>query len=235
MVAGALARLEMARVKFDPIAVPGALEIPVAAAIALEAASMPACPMTASSRSAASSAARPSISRSCRTTRARALMDLAVARRVALGNGILTVDTEEQAWARARRTEGNVGGHAAVGRACARAHRARPRRPLGDGRGKTEANAAPRGLPRCRRSTRWISRRRIARHPRRVRSALDLAARSRAINIRRRKPHFSATSSTGVVREQRALDPLVDEALARELAAEARRGDPARGVARGRL
>ena len=40
-------------------------------------------------------------------------MDLAIARRVALGNGVLTVDTEEQAWVRARRTEGNVGGHAA--------------------------------------------------------------------------------------------------------------------------
>ena len=38
LVAGALARLEMARVKFDPIAVPGALEIPVAAAVSLEAA-----------------------------------------------------------------------------------------------------------------------------------------------------------------------------------------------------
>src|SRR6202158_6419924 len=38
LVAGAPARLEMAPVKFDPIAVPGALEIPVAAAISLEAA-----------------------------------------------------------------------------------------------------------------------------------------------------------------------------------------------------
>jgi 6,7-dimethyl-8-ribityllumazine synthase len=40
-------------------------------------------------------------------------MDVAIARKVALGNGILTVDTEEQAWTRARRSEGNVGGHAA--------------------------------------------------------------------------------------------------------------------------
>src|SRR5262249_31845465 len=39
LVAGALERLEMARVKFEPIAVPGALEIPVAAAVAIEAAS----------------------------------------------------------------------------------------------------------------------------------------------------------------------------------------------------
>jgi 6,7-dimethyl-8-ribityllumazine synthase len=40
-------------------------------------------------------------------------MDLAVARKIALGNGILTVDTEEQAWGRARRAEGNAGAHAA--------------------------------------------------------------------------------------------------------------------------
>jgi 6,7-dimethyl-8-ribityllumazine synthase len=44
---------------------------------------------------------------------ARALMDLAVARCIALGNGILTVDSEAQAWARARRTEGDRGGRAA--------------------------------------------------------------------------------------------------------------------------
>jgi 6,7-dimethyl-8-ribityllumazine synthase len=44
---------------------------------------------------------------------ARALMDLAVARRLPVGNGILTVETEAQAWARARQEEGNKGGDAA--------------------------------------------------------------------------------------------------------------------------
>ena len=43
----------------------------------------------------------------------RALMDLAVARKVPLGNGIVTVNTEEQAWARARANELNKGGDAA--------------------------------------------------------------------------------------------------------------------------
>ena len=43
----------------------------------------------------------------------RGLMDLAVARRFPLGNGILTVNTEEQAWARARAGELNKGGDAA--------------------------------------------------------------------------------------------------------------------------
>jgi 6,7-dimethyl-8-ribityllumazine synthase len=40
-------------------------------------------------------------------------MDLAVSRSLPLGNGILTVDTEAQAWARARQEEGDKGGDAA--------------------------------------------------------------------------------------------------------------------------
>ena len=43
----------------------------------------------------------------------RALMDLAVTHRLAFGNGILTVENEAQAWARARRSEGDKGGAAA--------------------------------------------------------------------------------------------------------------------------
>jgi 6,7-dimethyl-8-ribityllumazine synthase len=43
----------------------------------------------------------------------RALMDLSVQRRVPVGNGIITVNTEAQAWARARASELNKGGHAA--------------------------------------------------------------------------------------------------------------------------
>ena len=43
----------------------------------------------------------------------RALMDLAVARKVPLGNGIITVNTDAQAWARARAGELNKGGDAA--------------------------------------------------------------------------------------------------------------------------
>ena len=44
---------------------------------------------------------------------ARALMDLSVARKIPLGNGILTVDTEAQAWARAKMDEADKGGDAA--------------------------------------------------------------------------------------------------------------------------
>jgi 6,7-dimethyl-8-ribityllumazine synthase len=47
---------------------------------------------------------------------ARGLMDLAIAERLAIGNGILTVEDEDQAWARARVSDGDKGGGAA--RAC---------------------------------------------------------------------------------------------------------------------
>ncbi|GGA92087.1 6,7-dimethyl-8-ribityllumazine synthase [Brucella endophytica] len=44
---------------------------------------------------------------------ARALMDLSVEEGIAIGNGILTVENEEQAWVRARREDGDKGGFAA--------------------------------------------------------------------------------------------------------------------------
>jgi 6,7-dimethyl-8-ribityllumazine synthase len=47
---------------------------------------------------------------------ARGLMRLATRRKLAIGNGILTVEDEDQAWARARVSEGDKGGFAA--RAC---------------------------------------------------------------------------------------------------------------------
>lgn len=44
---------------------------------------------------------------------ARAIMDISIARHAAIGNGILTVDNEEQAWIRARPEELDKGGFAA--------------------------------------------------------------------------------------------------------------------------
>ena len=129
LVAGALAQLEKARVKFEPIAVPGALEIPVAAAVALEAAANVGLPYDGIVALGCVIRGETEhfniVSHNC----ARALIDLAIARRVALGNGVLTVNNEEQAWARARRTEGNVGGHAAsAALALVRIARSRPGR-----------------------------------------------------------------------------------------------------------
>ncbi|MBV9749014.1 MAG: 6,7-dimethyl-8-ribityllumazine synthase [Acetobacteraceae bacterium] len=47
---------------------------------------------------------------------ARGIMDLTIGRRLAVGNGVLTTEDEDQAWARARVGEGDKGGAAA--RAC---------------------------------------------------------------------------------------------------------------------
>jgi 6,7-dimethyl-8-ribityllumazine synthase len=44
---------------------------------------------------------------------ARALVDISMDRRMPIGNGILTVDTMAQAWARARVEDGDKGGDAA--------------------------------------------------------------------------------------------------------------------------
>lgn len=44
---------------------------------------------------------------------ARALMDLAVNQQLAIGNGIITVENEKQAWARANMSEKDKGGFAA--------------------------------------------------------------------------------------------------------------------------
>ena len=44
---------------------------------------------------------------------ARGLMELSVARKIPIGNGIITVDNEAQAWARARAEEQDKGGDAA--------------------------------------------------------------------------------------------------------------------------
>lgn len=44
---------------------------------------------------------------------ARGLMTLSIERKLAIGYGILTCETEEQAWSRARVTEGNKGADAA--------------------------------------------------------------------------------------------------------------------------
>jgi len=56
---------------------------------------------------------------------ARAIMDLAVNQQLAIGNGIITVENEDQAWARAKMDKKDKGGFAAnavlnVNRVCPR-------------------------------------------------------------------------------------------------------------------
>lgn len=113
LLAGASAALEQAGATFDTIVVPSALEIPVAIAMALDgmenggteydgfvALGVVILDETRRSKIIASEASR-------------AVMDLAVSDSLAIGNGILAVDNEGQAWPRARREDGDMGGFAA--------------------------------------------------------------------------------------------------------------------------
>jgi 6,7-dimethyl-8-ribityllumazine synthase len=110
---GAVRALEAAGVAFARISVPGALEIPAAIAMTLEAAEHGGesydgvvalgCVIRGETRHFEIVASES----------ARGLMDLAVARRLPVGNGILTVENHAQARARASAEEGDKGGDAA--------------------------------------------------------------------------------------------------------------------------
>ena len=116
LLEGAKDTLRARGVEFDVVSVPGALEIPPAIAMAEEAGRFPTAPRydgyvalgcvirgetyhfeIVSDQSAAG------------------LMELGL-RGLAIGNGVLTTEDEDQAWARARLSEGDKGGGAA--RAC---------------------------------------------------------------------------------------------------------------------
>jgi 6,7-dimethyl-8-ribityllumazine synthase len=112
--AGATARLKAAGVEVEHVQVPGALEIPVAAAIALDAAARAGKPFDGLVALGCVIRGETSHYDIVAGESARALMDLAVARRLPVGNGILTVDTEAQAKKRADRRQGDKGGVAAA-------------------------------------------------------------------------------------------------------------------------
>ncbi|SDG70804.1 6,7-dimethyl-8-ribityllumazine synthase [Pelagibacterium luteolum] len=111
LLEGAKAAFDDAGATYDVVTVPGALEIPAAIAMASE---------------LKADAYDGYVALGCvirgETTHyeivsnesSRALMDLAVADGIALGNGILTVENEDQAWARAKISDQNKGGGAAV-------------------------------------------------------------------------------------------------------------------------
>ena len=113
LLEGAVAELNAAGVSHDVITVPGALEIPAAIAIALEAAEKAGQPYDAAIALGCVIRGDTIHFEIVSNESARAIMDLAVAKRFPLGNGIVTVNTEAQAWARARASELNKGGDAA--------------------------------------------------------------------------------------------------------------------------
>ncbi|MDA9443547.1 6,7-dimethyl-8-ribityllumazine synthase [Bradyrhizobium sp. CCBAU 51745] len=110
---GAVAELKAAGLTHDIITVPGALEIPAAVAIAVDAAAANGKPYDAVIALGCVIRGDTIHFEIVSQESSRALMDLAVSRKLPLGNGILTVNNEEQAWARARVSELNKGGDAA--------------------------------------------------------------------------------------------------------------------------
>jgi 6,7-dimethyl-8-ribityllumazine synthase len=113
LLAGATRVLEEAKVSFDRISVPGSLEIPGAIAIALDAAEQRGQPYDGVVALGCVIRGDTIHFEIVSIESARALIDLSVARALPLGNGIVTVNTEAQAWARARPEEGDKGGDAA--------------------------------------------------------------------------------------------------------------------------
>lgn len=113
LLSGARAVLQEAGVDVEVITVPGALEIPVAAEIALDAADMAGTPVDAIVALGVVIRGETYHFEIVAGESARGVMDVGLTHATPVGNGILTVDTEAQAWERARVTEGNKGGGAA--------------------------------------------------------------------------------------------------------------------------
>lgn len=109
---GAVAALAEAGACHKVISVPGALEIPIAMEIALDRAQKAAEPYAGAVALGCIIRGETYHFEIVAMESARALMQLGVSRRLALGNGVLTVETEAQALARADRTRGDKGGDA---------------------------------------------------------------------------------------------------------------------------
>ncbi|WP_296595844.1 6,7-dimethyl-8-ribityllumazine synthase [Phenylobacterium sp.] len=114
LLEGATQALSAFGAEYDVVTVPGALEIPGAIAMAEEAGHKPA------GKHYDGYVALGCVIRGetyhfeiVSNESARGVMDLTVGKRLCIGNGILTTEDDEQAWARARISEGDKGGGAA--------------------------------------------------------------------------------------------------------------------------
>jgi 6,7-dimethyl-8-ribityllumazine synthase len=113
LLEGATEALKAAGATWDVVTVPGALEIPATIAMALDG-------MDEDGTKYDGFVALGMVIRGetyhfdiVSNESCRALMDLAVAESLPIGNGILTVENEAQAWKRAKRSELDKGGFAA--------------------------------------------------------------------------------------------------------------------------
>jgi len=114
LLEGATQALSAFGAEYDVVTVPGALEIPGAIAFAEEGGHRPA------GKHYDGYVALGSVIRGetyhfeiVSNESARGIMDLTVGKRLCIGNGVLTTEDDEQAWARARISEGDKGGGAA--------------------------------------------------------------------------------------------------------------------------
>jgi 6,7-dimethyl-8-ribityllumazine synthase len=113
LLEGATVALKEAGATYDVVTVPGALEIPAAIAMALDGADNGGTEYDGFVALGMVIRGETYHFEIVSNESARALMDLAVSESLAIGNGILTVDTDDQAWARARRSDKDKGGFAA--------------------------------------------------------------------------------------------------------------------------
>lgn len=115
LLKGAVDALQAFGADYEVVTVPGALEIPGAIAIAEEGGHRPAGGAPFDGYVALGTVIRGETYHFeiVSNESARGIMDLTVRKQLAIGNGILTVEDEEQAWARARASEGDKGGGAA--------------------------------------------------------------------------------------------------------------------------
>jgi 6,7-dimethyl-8-ribityllumazine synthase len=113
LLAGATKVLNEAGAQFDRLTVPGSLEIPGVIAIALDAAKRRRRPYDGVVALGCVIRGDTIHFEIVAHESARGLMNLSVSRQVPIGNGIITVDNDKQAWVRARPEEQDKGGDAA--------------------------------------------------------------------------------------------------------------------------
>jgi 6,7-dimethyl-8-ribityllumazine synthase len=113
LLAGAMKALKEAQAEVDCISVPGSLEIPTAIAIAADAARRRRRPYDGAVALGCVIRGETIHFEIVSHQSARGLMELSVARGLPIGNGIITVENEAQAFARARMDEQDKGGDAA--------------------------------------------------------------------------------------------------------------------------
>jgi len=113
LLVGATRVLKQADAAYERVSVPGSLEVAPAIAIAVDAAERSGRPYDGAVALGCVIRGETLHFEIVAQESARALLELSVARRLPIGNGILTVDTNAQAWTRARADEADKGGDAA--------------------------------------------------------------------------------------------------------------------------